>query len=332
VSERIPHPTEPAHAPDEPGARIVCAICHEVDTVDELAGESGPTQEFPLVRCRVCGLVFQKFTRTETELDEAQEHAYGEPERRFGSLTETGIRLFRRARVQMARRLLPPRGRVLDVGCGRGVFLRMLAERGHDVRGTELSTATAANACPEVPVDVGDLTPGRYQSGSFDLISIWHVLEHARQPDVVLRGAHEALTPDGALVLAVPNFASVQAKVGGARWFHLDLPRHIFQFTPATLGRLLEETGFRVERMKTGQWEMDPFGLLQTLLNRTGLRHNALYDSLRNNEVVRQDLPGWVRLALIAAFPIGMVLAIPASLLFRIMGRAGTVIVIARPT
>ena len=78
----------------------------------------------------------------------------------------------------------------------------------------------------------------------------------------------------------MPNYGSTQARLGGESWFHLDLPRHIFHFTRPTLERLLRNHGFEIERYQTGQWEMDPFGLVQTVLNRMGLRHNGLFDTL----------------------------------------------------
>jgi len=282
------------------------------------------------VRCGSCGLVFQEFARTPEELDDAQRYAYGRPQRRFGAPVEFGVRLFCLVRVRLARRLLPPGGRVLDVGCGRGLFLRMLRDCGYDVRGTELSAATAANCDPGIPIDVGELRPGMYDPGSFDLICMWHVLEHMRRPDVALQAAWEALAPGGRLLLAVPNFASMQSRLGGEMWFHLDLPRHIFQFTPDTLQRLVEDRGFVIESCRTGQWEMDPFGLLQTGLNRLGLRYNGLYDTLRNNPMVRRDLSRPYRAFMFLLFPIGMLLAMPASLVFRLSGRAGTLIAVAR--
>lgn len=307
-----------------------CPICRVVDTQPEFPAPRGPAREHPLVRCLRCGLVFQEFLPTDEEIEEAQRNAYGAPLRRFSGAVEGGIRLFRSARVRLAASLMPEKGRVLDVGCGRGIFLRMLQERGYEVRGTELSPSTAAYAHPEVPVDVGELVPGRYPDESFDLVCMWHVLEHLRHPDLALEACARALKPGGALLLAVPNYASIQARLGGEYWFHLDLPRHVFQFTAATLRRLVESHGLDFRLVRTGQWEMDPFGLLQTVLNRLGFRHNALYDTLRNNEEVKRDLSRPYRVLMYVIFPFGMALAVPFSLLFMMLGRGVTLIAVAR--
>ncbi len=315
--------------PAEPNERRFCPICHLLDTIREFPQARGPARRHPLVRCRRCDLVFQERVGTPEDAQPEQHSADGGSQNRFAPWLERVIRLFRLSRVRLAIRLMPTGGRVLDIGCGRGVYLRMLRERGYQVRGTEYSTATVA-ADPELPIDTGEVAPGRYPDASFDLISIWHVLEHLPRPDVTLEACALALEPSGALLIAVPNYGSTQARLGGESWFHLDLPRHIFHFTRPTLERLLRNHGFEIERYQTGQWEMDPFGLVQTVLNRMGLRHNGLFDTLRNNEAVKHDHSGLYRAALLAVFPIGMALATPVSLLLRLLGRAGTLIVVAR--
>ena len=316
--------------PRESAPRVACAICGDSETRAVFPGARGSAREYPLVRCEKCGLVFQEYLRTKADLDAAQAAAYARPMRRFHRPFEWLVRRFRMARVRLCERLVPGPARVLDVGCGRGLFLQLMAMRGHEVRGTELSEATAANAHPDVPVDVGEFRPGRYDPGSFDLISIWHVLEHDQAPASALAASLEALAPGGVLLLAVPNYASFQARLGGEHWFHLDLPRHVFQFTPQTLKRLLRDAGFEVQSCRTGQWEMDPFGLLQTALNRLGLRANALYDSFRSNLEVRRDLSPAQRAFMLALLLPGLLLALPISLACRWTGRAGTLIVVAR--
>jgi len=314
----------------QPEKLILCPTCREVDTTPEFSNARGPVETFPLVRCRRCGLVFQQRARSFSMRDAAQEEAYGVPQKRFTPPVEFVVRSFRKGRVALARKLMPPGGRTLDIGCGRAVYLRMLQERGYVVRGTELSEATARNADPAVPIDTGEIEPDRYADGSFDLISIWHVLEHVPEPDRTLATCARALAPDGVLAIAVPNYGSAQARFGGAHWFHLDLPRHIFHFTQDSLSALLHEQGLEIRDCRTGQWEMDPFGWVQTALNRLGLRHNALYDTLRNHPEVKRDLSPTYRTAMLALFPLGMLLALPLSLFFRCFGRAGTLIILAR--
>jgi SAM-dependent methyltransferase len=313
--------------PAEEDDRTICPICHVVDTGPEFPEARGPARIHPLVRCRRCGLVFQERVGINRDTERERPPVDARAQNRFGRGIEALIRQSRLSRVRLAARLMPPAARVLDIGCGRGLYLKMLQDRGYEVRGTELSLP---GADPGVPIDLGDVTPDRYPAASFDLISMWHVLEHLPSPDVTLEACARALRPGGVLLIAVPNFGSVQARFGGEHWLHLDLPRHRFQFTRSTLERLLTSRGFDIERVRTGQWEMDPFGLVQTILNRLGLRHNAMFDTLRNGEAIKRDLPMLWRAAMLVIFPIGMALAVPLSLLFRLLGRAGTLIVVAR--
>ena len=78
-------------------------------------------------------------------------------------------------------------------------------------------------------------------------------------------------------MISVPNGDSLQAHLGGERWFHLDLPRHLFQFTPRSLAALIERAGLRVVRIGHLYPEMEAIGLVQTTLNRAGFEDDLLY-------------------------------------------------------
>ena len=93
-------------------------------------------------------------------------------------------------------------------------------------------------------VFAGRLADAPYDTGSFDAVCFWASLEHVTDPRADLRTAHRLLKPSGLLVVQVPNFGSFQAAHFGPDWFALDLPRHRTHFSPLTLGRLLDETGF----------------------------------------------------------------------------------------
>lgn len=205
---------------------------------------------------------------------------------------EAFVDLFRDGRAREAARLLarrPPasgeRPRVLDVGCGSGLFLAALAKRGFECHGTEFSDETAirARALPGLRIHAGPIDDETYEAGSFDLISVWHVLEHLGDPDELLRHSARWLRPGGALMLAVPNIDSWQARLFRGAWFHLDPPRHFFHFGPGSLTAALAAAGFRVERMRHLSWEQNLYGVIQSALNSLGFPRDDLYETLKGN-------------------------------------------------
>lgn len=142
--------------------------------------------------------------------------------------------------------------RVLDVGCGDGRFLAAMARMGWDVEGVETDPAAAALARRRTggPVHETDLETRAPSRDDFDLISLLHVLEHVPDPRATLGAARRLLRPGGTLLLALPNTACLEARLFGSAWYLLDLPRHLWGFTPRTLVRLVEEAGFAVRSLR----------------------------------------------------------------------------------
>jgi SAM-dependent methyltransferase len=118
-------------------------------------------------------------------------------------------------------------------------------------------------------------------SNGFDLVILWHVLEHVQSPRDMVREVARILKPGGTLLVAVPNFGSWEAQWSRDRWFHLDVPRHLTHFTPKTLGRMLGEAGLPITDINFFSSEYDFFSFVQTVENKLGLRHNLLYNLLR---------------------------------------------------
>ncbi|MEX2120461.1 MAG: class I SAM-dependent methyltransferase [Pirellulales bacterium] len=141
-------------------------------------------------------------------------------------------------------------GSLLDFGCGAGSFLRRMQAHGWHVEGLDVSAAVARRVQRQtgIRVHVGSLPHGDLKTGSFDCITMWQSLEHVHQPRRVLESARELLRPGGTIVVLVPNLQSWSFRVFGPHWFALDLPRHLTHFTPVTLARLLQTTGFHVRR------------------------------------------------------------------------------------
>jgi 2-polyprenyl-3-methyl-5-hydroxy-6-metoxy-1,4-benzoquinol methylase len=140
-------------------------------------------------------------------------------------------------------------GRILDVGCGSGFFLRALDAKLWDRFGVDLSPAAAEEVVRSIGsgrVVSGTLTQSTWADSSFDVVTFWSALEHSNEPRANLREARRIIKPGGSLIVQLPNAASYQARVFRGDWFALDAPRHRYHFTLSTLDRLLSETGFQI--------------------------------------------------------------------------------------
>lgn len=227
-------------------------------------------KEFSVRRCTRCGLA-----HTEPE-PASMDQYYPARYRQYGRLTSSALRALYSWRVRGWLRHLPQPGRALEVGCGEGWMLGALRNHGWRVVGSERSTeaARAAAAANGIPMLVGDFTA--LGVSRFNLVILFQVLEHLSDPFVALRKGTDLLAPGGVMVVAVPNAASWQARTFGRCWFHLDVPRHLQHFSPDALGRAFENVGLRVIRSRMVSPEHDPYGVLQSLLNRVGFRQNLL--------------------------------------------------------
>jgi 2-polyprenyl-3-methyl-5-hydroxy-6-metoxy-1,4-benzoquinol methylase len=238
---------------------------------------------------------------------------YGEPGRKFQGLVERLVRWVGERHISFLSRNLRPGARVLDLGCGRGVILGALADRGFEVHGVEVSLEAARGADPRAEIRIAPrLADAGYPAAYFDEVVVWHVLEHLHDPRGALLEARRILRPGGRLVVAVPNLSSLQARWAGAAWFHLDLPRHLWHFPLASLRRLLVDSGFEIESEHHFSLRQNPFGWVQSALNRVpGLPWNGLYTLLQHrpphsappfNALTR----AWLWLSFLVATPLGL--------------------------
>ena len=174
--------------------------------------------------------------------------------------------------VERALRESEARGIILDAGCGGGLFLQMLAERGAvertgPVAGLDLSidAAHAAWWRAGVPAVCGSLSQAPFGGGSCAAVTMFHVLEHLYDPAEYLRAAHQLLSPEGRLIVQVPNAACWQFLLLGERWSGIDIPRHLTDFRSSDLDRLLQSCGFEVLRHKHFSLRDNPAGLATSL-------------------------------------------------------------------
>jgi SAM-dependent methyltransferase len=233
---------------------------------------------------------------------------------------------FDRRRLVLLGRVAAPPAHLVDVGAGRGRFVAAARRAGYDARGLEPDPARAAAAARAgVALEVAGVEDAGVAAGSVEAVTLWHVLEHVGDPDAAVARVASWLTPGGGVVVGVPNLASLQARLGGPRWFHLDLPRHRTHFTPAGLEALLRRHGLEPVSTHHVLAEHNPFGMWQSLVNRLTPTPSYAFNLLKRAAPVRA-----VDLAVtLAALPLAP-LAVGLEALAGLARRGGTIAVVAR--
>lgn len=261
---------------------ISCNLCHSDQTLHLFSGRErrfGLDGAFNVVRCQYCGLVYlnprptvssmhhyypadgyfpyRKVVRTRGPLQSIRlclkelvlaEHRGYPQRRRFFGLPLPGIRWIT-APLQSRFRDLPryvPGGKLLDLGCGSGNYLYSLAELEWDVFGVEIDESAAQHARDQLGLQVftGTLEEAKFPATFFDVVTMRQVLEHLPDPASSLAEVYRILKPGGEVMVEVPNMATPTAVLFRSWWFNLDVPRHLYSFTPHTLRAMLNKAGF----------------------------------------------------------------------------------------
>ena len=137
-------------------------------------------------------------------------------------------------------------GSVLDVGCGTGEFLHTMKQAGWQTRGLEPDEGARAFAKTSYGLDVSQPVDLFSLDGTYDVVTLWHVLEHVHRLHDYLDRLRELIGKAGTLIIAVPNYTSPDAQHYGAHWAAYDVPRHLYHFSPASMRKLLERHGLWV--------------------------------------------------------------------------------------
>jgi SAM-dependent methyltransferase len=283
-----------AYARTAAPAATECAWCgHRFDDGDE----HRPGR----IKCAKCGVATTSPWPSDEQLGAAYAVWYRPEGGRFSGL---GDKILARTRSTLATRLnrVLPAGQVLDVGAGDGTLVEAFRRQGRDAIGVD---PYYSGTNPHIrTAELTDMT------GSWSAVIFWHSLEHVRQPVRQLRHAASLVVPGGMLVVAVPNAASLQARLFSDQWLALDLPRHLVHICPKALLAEIEELGFTVERVSYLRGGQVLFGWLHGLVRQLP-GHPDLYDAIRRSEAQQQAQNPARRLYALAAgvvaLPFGLV-------------------------
>lgn len=208
----------------------------------------GSEEVFELHECQQCGLIVTSPRPADEDLG-----GYYPPSA-YVSHTNKPKGIFDKVYFEVQKRNLADKhkkigrflskGDLLDYGCGAGAFLEFMRERNWTVTGVELDSSAASIASERIGKKV--FSPASFQatSNSFDLITLWHVLEHLPNLPERLREFHQWLKPEAYLFLALPNHRSSDARNYGKDWAAWDVPIHLWHFNRDSIGQLAERFGF----------------------------------------------------------------------------------------
>lgn len=158
-----------------------------------------------------------------------------------------------RYKLEIVRRFAPS-GRLVEIGPAVGGFAVVMQEAGYDTSAIEMNAECCRflRTAIGIPVrETDEPIAALAADGPFDVVAMWHVIEHLPNPRDVLAAAASALRPGGIIVIAAPNPAAFQFRVLGQRWAHLDAPRHLFLIPAEELAQIGHELGLQVALMTT---------------------------------------------------------------------------------
>jgi 2-polyprenyl-3-methyl-5-hydroxy-6-metoxy-1,4-benzoquinol methylase len=236
-----------------------CPLCNSKNLVPHarctdhfLTGE-----EFELVLCPACGLIFTQDAPKEKDAGkyyESDEYiSHNDTAAGFSSL----LYRFSRKIMLLKKKQLVKRftglktGTLLDIGSGTGYFLNAMKNAGWNTRGIEINDKVREFSTTRFVLDVKApdelITLG---SGIFDCITFWHALEHLQDPFTFAIEVKRLLKPDGICIAALPNFSSHDATHFGSYWAAYDVPRHLWHFKPDTFRLFCEKAGFKLTEIQ----------------------------------------------------------------------------------
>jgi len=215
---------------------------------------------FTIVQCKGCGLMRTNPRPTPDSIGYYYPDNYGpylgtKVDRHIEPVSQTLRaklgRLLQRLTNSKSNKIpnIPP-GKMLEIGCASGAFLDQMAQKGWQVQGVEFSEKAGTRAIElGYRVHIGSLESMPDPEQKFDLITGWMVLEHLHDPILGLKKLRQAASDHAWLAISVPNCASVEFKIFKNNWYALHLPNHLFHFTPRTINRVLDASGWQLEKI-----------------------------------------------------------------------------------
>lgn len=229
---------------------LSCPICGYDGNVSSRFLKNG----YNIYRCDDCNLMFVHPQPSRDELLRIYDNSYFWRGNKYLKMNKTESRSRNldndKQKINIIKKYKET-GRLLDVGCAMGGFLYLARQEGFDVTGVEVSTFCTNFIKNKLGIEVHnvDLLSARLPSGTYDVVTLWDVIEHLRNPVETVNEIHRILRPGGILCFSTGDVNSFYARIMGRFWHLLTPPQHLFYFTPKSIRKMLDRCGFVVNQI-----------------------------------------------------------------------------------
>lgn len=237
-------------------AQHTCPVCQSADTQSVFAAVIDYTvshENFEIWHCNICSHRFTANPPAENVIGKYyQSEDYISHSNTQKGLVNRIYHIVRNYMLGQKRNMIQhvtgkKTGKLLDIGCGTGAFLATMKAANWEVIGLEPDAGARQQVADLHNISV---SPSEelfaLAAKQFDVISMWHVMEHVHRLDKYAQQIHTILKDDGYFVVAVPNYTSGDAQHYQAKWGGYDVPRHLHHFSPASMKFFMEKNGFNI--------------------------------------------------------------------------------------
>ncbi len=268
-------------------SHIHCVFCKSIHYNVRYETKDLWDNVYNINQCETCFAYYLAPFPSPKILEKAYDETYyGTGGKKFIKPIERFINFFRNLKAKRYSRLLHKKGKVLDIGCGNGGFLKSLSKHKElCLYGSELQGKSAQRAAQHknIKLNIGPFSRQAYHNLSFDMITLFHVFEHLSNPSHTLEDIDYLLKEGGYLVMSFPNIDSYQSRLFKGMWLHLDPPRHVFFFTPKDFKTLMRSKGYTIVKESYHSLEQNPFGITQSLLNTFIKKREVLFEYFKGH-------------------------------------------------
>jgi SAM-dependent methyltransferase len=270
-----------------------CPVCHSssISLVEQMKDHSVSKELFSVVECTACHLRFTKDAPAENAISPYyKSEEYISHTNTTKGLINNLYQLVRKYTLGQKRKLVQQQtgkvtGSLLDLGSGTGAFVNEMKSAGWQVSGLEPDADARKVAFESFGVSLSDTSSFfNLQAGSFDAITMWHVLEHVHDLQGYIAQLKNLLKPEGRLIIAVPNYTAADASFYKSSWAAYDVPRHLYHFSPNSIEVLMKMHGMKVLSFKPMWFDSFYISMLSSKY-RNGYVNliGAFYQGLRSN-------------------------------------------------